>query len=227
MSQSDTPLEAFKRATEATIRAIARRDDLNATFTSAPQGLVGKDVKLPLIHRDLPAAEASLVRGEADSVALRLRHHDDSLHQKQRPRSQEARDIFDAVEQARCESLGMKRMTGCTLNLDAAREERYKARGYGRAANSEDVPLAEVLGLLARESMTGHSPTPCAKHMIDVWRPLLDSKATKSDVHPGHLSTHTMSKYLLESALYIEGGSLYEHIYNADALADALAGEVA
>ncbi|MEX1306308.1 MAG: cobaltochelatase subunit CobT [Rhodovibrionaceae bacterium] len=176
MSQADSPLEAFKRATEATLRAIARRDDLNASFTSAPQGLVGKEVKLPLIHRDLPAAEAALVRGEADSVALRLRHHDDGLHAKQRPRSQEARDIFDAVEQARCEALGMKRMTGCSLNLDAAREERYKARGYARAANSEDVPLAEVLGLLARESMSGHSPSPCAKHMIDVWRPLLDAK---------------------------------------------------
>jgi hypothetical protein len=50
-------------------------------------------------------------------------------------------------------------------------------------------------------------------------RPLLDSKAIESDVHPGHLSTHVRSKYLLESALYIEGGSLYEHMYTADALA--------
>ena len=176
MAQSDTPLDAFKRATEATIRAIARRDDLNATFTSAPQGLVGKEVKLPLVHRDLPPHEAALVRGEADTVALRLRHHDQKLHDKQRPRSQQAREIFDSVEQARCEALGMRRMTGCSLNLDAAREERYKARGYGRAANSEDVPLSEVLGLLAREAMTGHAPSPCAKHMIDVWRPLLDNK---------------------------------------------------
>ena len=49
-------------------------------------------------------------------------------------------------------------------------------------------------------------------------RPLLDSKAIKSDVHPQHLSTHIMSKYLLESALYIDGGSLYEHIYGVPAL---------
>jgi hypothetical protein len=49
-------------------------------------------------------------------------------------------------------------------------------------------------------------------------RPLLDSKATKSDVHPTHLSTHIRSKYLLESSLYVDGGSLYEHIYGAEAL---------
>ena len=49
-------------------------------------------------------------------------------------------------------------------------------------------------------------------------RPLLDSKATKSDVHPTHLSLHTRSKYLLESALYVDGGSLYEHIYGVEAL---------
>ena len=112
------------------------------------------------------------------------------------------------MEQARCESLGMKRMTGCTLNLDAAREERYKARGYGRAANSEDVPLAEVLGLLARESMTGHSPTPCAKHMIDVWRPLLDSKVLKDLKVHKELKVH---KVLLETKVLQVEQDLQDH----------------
>ena len=43
-------------------------------------------------------------------------------------------------------------------------------------------------------------------------RPLMDSKPTKSDVHPKDFAIHVRSKYLLESALYFEGGSLYEHL---------------
>ncbi len=55
-------------------------------------------------------------------------------------------------------------------------------------------------------------------------RPLLDSKATKSDVHASHLGMHKRSGYLLESALYINEGSLYEHIYGAEALEDEESG---
>ena len=117
MSQPENPLDVFRRTTAATVRALAERDDINVTYAPRGQGLVGKEVKVTLPARNLPAADAALVRGEADSAALRLRHHDGGLHAHSRPRSQEAREIFDAVEQARCEALGMRRMCGVAQNL--------------------------------------------------------------------------------------------------------------
>ena len=97
MSQPENPLDVFRRTTAATVRAIAERDDINVNYAPRGQGLVGKEVKVTLPARDLPAADAALVRGEADAAALRLRHHDGGLHADARPRSQEAREIFDAV----------------------------------------------------------------------------------------------------------------------------------
>ena len=177
MNDAESPIDCFKRTTAATVRAIAERDDVTAAFTPGPQGLVGTEVRLPLPARDLPADEVAGVRGEADAAALRLRYHDQGLHQARRPGAADARQIYDTVEQTRCEALGMRRMAGVAANLDAAMEQRYRGRGYARATNREDVPLSEVLRVLAREAMTGLPPPPAAKAMVDLWRPSLDPRA--------------------------------------------------
>ncbi|MFQ5776107.1 MAG: cobaltochelatase subunit CobT, partial [Kiloniellaceae bacterium] len=174
MSEKESPIEVFRRATGAAIRAIAERDDLSAAFTPGPQGLAGTEVRLPLPARDLPAADVATVRGEADAVALRLRYHDQGLHEHHRPGAEPARQVFDTVEQTRCEALGMRRMAGVAANLDAALQDRYRVRGYARAASQEDVPLSEVLRVLAREAITGMPPPPAARAMVELWRPSLD-----------------------------------------------------
>ncbi len=46
------------------------------------------------------------LRGAADSVALRLRHHDDAIHAARSPGRREAKDVYDALEQARVEVVG-------------------------------------------------------------------------------------------------------------------------
>jgi cobaltochelatase CobT len=179
MAQSEQPLERFKRATGATIRAVAERDDITANFVPSAQGLVGTEARLPLPSRDLPLDEVSQVRGEADSVALKLRYHDSALHARQRPANPAAREVYDAVEQARCEALGMRRMAGVSLNLDAALEERCRSRGYSRVTTREEAPLSEVISVLARGAMTGLPPPPAARAMVELWRPALDPEVLK------------------------------------------------
>ena len=176
MSETENPIERFRRTTGAVIRAICERDDITASFTPSGQGLVGTEARLPLPARDLPPEDAATVRGEADAIALRLRYHDDKVHRRRRPGAEMARQIFDSVEQTRCEALGMQRMAGVAANLDAALEEHYRNRGYARAATQEDVPLSEVLRVLARQAITGMEPPPAAKAMIDLWRPSLDAR---------------------------------------------------
>ena len=176
MAQSEHPLERFKRGLGATMRAIARREDVQVNFAANSQGMVGSEARLTAPSRDLPSDEVCLVRGEADALALRLRHHDGALHARRRPTNQAAREIFDAVEQARCEALGMRRMAGAAVNMDAALEDSYRSRGFARATTREDAPLCEVLRVLAREAMTGVAPPPAARKMVELWRPALDAR---------------------------------------------------
>lgn len=177
MSDRESRIENFKRVTAATMRAIARRDDLSVKFSNEARGLRGSEVRLPMPSRELSAQDVAIVRGEADSQALRLNYHDDSVHSSNRPTDKAAREIFDAIELARCEALGSRRMAGVAANLDAALHEHYRACGYSNVRYREDVPLSEVLRVIAREALTGLPPPPSAKAMLEVWRPMLTTQA--------------------------------------------------
>jgi len=85
MAEAETPVESFKRATAATVRAIAERDDVTVSYGAEPPGAAGARLRLPLPARDLSDTEAGLVRGAADALALRLRYHDDTLHNRRAP----------------------------------------------------------------------------------------------------------------------------------------------
>ena len=176
MAQEFSPIEIFKRATASTLRAIAERDDLTIGFGPEPPGLSGSRVKLPNPARDLPPEEAAQLRGAADSLALRLRYHDDGVHAKRVPGSPLARAVFEGLEQARVEALGTRRMAGVATNLAAMLEERYRRQGYEHMIERNDVTLAEAIRLLAREALSGAAPPRAARQVVDAWRPLLEGK---------------------------------------------------
>ena len=75
MSDTESPLERFKQATAATVRAIAEEEEVEVSFSNEPPGLSGKRVRLPIPMRDLQPADVAHVRGEADAQALKLKHH--------------------------------------------------------------------------------------------------------------------------------------------------------
>ena len=85
MSDPESPLERFKQATAATVRAVAEQDEVDVSFSNEPPGLSGKRVRLPVPMRDLNPTDVAHVRGEADSQALRLRHHDAKIHSVNMP----------------------------------------------------------------------------------------------------------------------------------------------
>ncbi|MEE8277002.1 MAG: cobaltochelatase subunit CobT [Alphaproteobacteria bacterium] len=176
MSAQHAPVEVFRRVTAAAMRAIARRPDLTVAFAPESPGLRGSEARLPLPSRDLPHGEVSVVRGEADAIAARLCHHDPKLHAARPPAQPMARAVYDAVEQARVEALGARHRMGVALNLEAALEERCRGKGYAAVTERQQAPIADAVALLTRETLTGQSPPPAAKHMVDLWRPWLESR---------------------------------------------------
>src|SRR2546423_6160756 len=98
--------EEFKRATASTLRALAQERDVQVAFQPGPAGLAGKRARLPLPTRTLSPPETLRLRGAADSLALRLRHHDEAVHAARSPAPREARAVYDALEQARVEVVG-------------------------------------------------------------------------------------------------------------------------
>ena len=172
----ESPVEAFKRATAACFRALADQRELEVSYGAETPGVAGERARLPVPPRDLDPLEVARLRGEADGLALRLRYHDEAVHARRRPTGQAARDIFEAVEQARVEAVGGRYMEGVGKNIGAALEERYRRRGFDRISDKVDVSLSDVVRLMAREKLTGELPPVSARHAVDLWRPWIASK---------------------------------------------------
>ena len=134
---------------------------------------------MPNPARDLPAEEAAQLRGAADSLALRVRYHDAAVHAKRLPGGAPARAVFEALEQARVEALGARRMVGVGQNLAAMLDEQYRRQGFERITERTEKTMAEAVRLLAREALTGEPPPPAARHVVDLWRPWLEGKIGK------------------------------------------------
>jgi cobaltochelatase CobT len=179
--QDLTRQEEFKRATAGALRAVAHADpEVQVAFQPGPSGVAGKRVRLPLPTRALPPAEMAKLRGAADAAALRLRHHDESLHASRIPGRREAREVFDALEQVRVETVGSKHMSGVAANLRAKLTEECEAEGYDRMTRKDQLPLPAALAMIAREKLTGEAAPEIAHRVLDLWRDTLGEKADEA-----------------------------------------------
>jgi cobaltochelatase CobT len=173
----EAPTEPFKRAVTSCLRAIAKQPELEVSFAAERPGLAPGKARLPEPPRKLSKRDAAIVRGHADSIALRLACHDPKVHRKQMPGNLQARGIFDAVEQARVEAIGARRMTGVAKNLTAMLDDHFHRGKYDEITDRADAPLADALAMLVRERLTGMPPPAAAKKLVDLWRPLIETKA--------------------------------------------------
>ncbi len=176
----DTPLDLFRRALTGTARVIAREPEVEVAWSADAPAASGKNFRVPLPGRTLPAAQAQEARGFADSFALRLRHHNDALHSKHAPAEPLARACYDAVEQVRYEALGANDFSGMRTNLDAAAELRAAGDPIARATEASDVPLQTALALLLRERLTGTPVPQRARAGVELVREFIESR-TGSD----------------------------------------------
>jgi len=177
--KNESPAEPFKRAVGTAVRALAGEPELEINFTAEPPSLKGPKARLPLPSRNLPPHEVAVVRGAGDAYALRRAYHEDKIHDQYRPQSPDAAAIFEAAEQARVEAIGSLAMMGVAQNLAAGVEARVNQRGLAKVRTRADAPLADVIGLLVREKLTGEAPPENAKTAVDLWRPFVEERAAK------------------------------------------------
>lgn len=172
----EAPTEPFKRAVTSCLRAIAKKPELEVTFAAERPGLAPGKARLPEPARKMTKRDAAIVRGHADSIALKLACHDPKVHRKLMPGNPQARGVFEAVEQARVEAIGSRRMAGVAKNLTAMLDDHFHRGKFDEITDRADAPLSDALAMLVRERLTGMAPPAAAKKMVDLWRPVLEDK---------------------------------------------------
>lgn len=173
------PDEVFKRAVVGCMRAVAGHE-LEVTFANERPSLSGDVAHLPEPPRKMSAREIAITRGLGDSMALRRACHDSRIHRAHKPSGKAGAAVFDAVEQARVETLGALRMPGMVPNLNAMLEEKYHRSDYAEVSDQADAPLEDAVALLMRERLGGMAIPASGQRLVDIWRPFIEEKAGAS-----------------------------------------------
>jgi cobaltochelatase CobT len=176
---SPVDVEPLRRAITGSVRAIAGNDEVEVTFANERPGMTAERIRLPELSKRPTAHELAVTRGLGDSMALRLACHDDKVHATMAPQGSDARAIFDAVEQARVESIGALRMEGVATNLRSMTEEKYAKANFSGIERQEDAPVGEAVAMMVREKLTGEKPPASAGKVLDLWRSFIEDKAGK------------------------------------------------
>ncbi|MFN3525422.1 MAG: cobaltochelatase subunit CobT, partial [Paracoccus sp. (in: a-proteobacteria)] len=171
------PADPFKKALTEATRALADERELNVTFSADPAGVAGDTMRLPQVSRRMTRDEVLLARGTADALAMKLRHHDAGLHAKYTPAGPMAREIYEALETARCEALGARDMPGALSNIDARLGAEAEKKGYSQIKSPADAPLSVAAGYVLRQAATGRALPAGAQHVADLWRPFIEEQA--------------------------------------------------
>jgi cobaltochelatase CobT len=176
-SPREAPNEPFKRAITGCLRAIARQPALEVAFAAERPGLSAMKARLPEPPRKLTNREAAIIRGHADSLALRVACHSPAVHRRLMPGGQQARAVFESVEQARVEAIGAQRMVGVARNLSAMLDDRFHRGKFEDITERADAPIEDAIALIVRERLTGLAPPAAAKRLVDLWRPWIEDRA--------------------------------------------------
>src|SRR5580704_3916784 len=181
VTKADAPNEPFKRSLASCTRALARHPELEIAYSTDKPALIigpeGAKARLPEPPRKPNLREAAIIRGLADSLALRLACHNDAIHRRHAPQNATARSLFDAVEQARVEAIGARRMEGVASNLAAMLDDRYHRNPAAEARDRDEAPLEDAVAMMVRERLTGLQPPQGARRIVDLWRKAVEDKA--------------------------------------------------
>ncbi|MGV0877900.1 cobaltochelatase subunit CobT [Martelella sp. FLE1502] len=170
-------LEPLHRAVSGCVRAISGEREAEVVFSRDRPGMSGHQIRLPEFSKRPSPEELAVVRGLGDSMALRMACHNPVTHAHMSPGGTEAQSIFDAVEQARIDSIGAKRMPGMARNLAAMHAEKYEKANFAAIDRKEDAPVSEAVAMLVREKLTGEKPPESAGKVLDYWRDFIEDKA--------------------------------------------------
>ena len=174
---SDNPADAFKKALAEASKVLANDPELNVSYSVDPSGLTGDSMRLPQVTRRMTREEVMLARGTADALALNRRYHNGQTHARYAPQGDMARDLYEAMETARCEAMGARDMPGTAGNIDAKIKHEALRRGYDQAKQPSDVPLATAAGYLVRHLATGRDMPTGAANAMELWRGFIEDSA--------------------------------------------------
>lgn len=144
--ENEKQAENFKIAISSTIKALAKKQDLNIVFSDAP-AKESNVISLPKIAFD-SIDEYQNIRALADSEALKIKYCNLELLKKFEPKGIIAKNIYKSAEKIRYEKLGSENFAGINLNFKNYYQKKFKEQNedtYNSIEKAFDIILVNHL----------------------------------------------------------------------------------
>ncbi len=174
---NDNPADPFKKALAEATKVMANDPELSVSYTVDPSGVSGDSMRLPQVSRRMTRDEVLLARGTADALALQRKYHNEQTHNRYAPPGDMARDLYEAMETARCEAMGARDMPGTASNIDVKITHEALRRGYDQVKQPSEAPLPVAAGYLIRHLATGRDLPRGADNVMNLWRGFIEEQA--------------------------------------------------
>ena len=144
--ENEKQAENFKIAISSTIKALAKKQDLNILFSDSPVK-ESNIINLPKINL-FSIDEYQNIRALADSEALKIKYSNYEISKKFEPRGTIAKNIYKIAEKIRYEKLGSEHFAGINLNFKNYYQNKFKEHSddmYNSIEKAFDIILANHL----------------------------------------------------------------------------------
>ena len=159
--------DGIKKSISETTRAISGNETLKIKFSADPSGDYGDVIKLPQISKEPTAAELLKVRGIADSLALQARFKDEETFSKYDPSGEQAKEIYNELEIARCELLGEKFYPGSKRNIWQKTKVEASAFSNKASIGAEEESIAQLARFFIKRELSEADLPPEASQLLE------------------------------------------------------------
>ena len=168
MNKNKSSTETVKKALSETTRAISKKSDLNVNFESETYKHDQTNVQLSRISNKKTKNEILNARGESDAQALFIRYHDKKIDQKYAPQGDIALNLFNEMEQARCEAIGGIIYPGAAKNIENNVEKKSK-KFFENSELNKKFPLQDSLTLLIKKKASDLKLSENSEKGLKMW----------------------------------------------------------
>ena len=183
MNKKQFSSEPIKKALSETTRAISKKNDLTINFENEAPKNNQNTIQLSRISNDNSGNDIIFARGEADSKALYIRYHDESIDQKYAPKGDIALNLFNEMEKARCEAIGGSIYPGAAKNIENKIEKESK-KFFEKSEPNQKFPLQDSLRLLIKKKTLHYKLSKNSQKGLDMWEDFIlnESKSNFSKI---------------------------------------------
>ena len=165
--------ESFNKSISSTIKSISNKKNLYFYYKKDSTNIDGNKIYLPEITTIKNKEDLRNFRGIADFIALKLKFHNEKIHNYFKPKEKIFLELYEALEETRIMSLGATSLKGISSNLKTRLNNFCKTNQFEKIKKRKNAQITQVVKLFSIEYFLEEDLPKPAINLLNLWKPII------------------------------------------------------